>query len=152
MYWSAKIFFLIDAKTCIERIGSGVLSGAILKSSTFTKISSESNESCFLLIGLSGSVSDESDILGDKFSVDFCCAEGLGAAFVLLLESHCQTEMLRDLRYLLVDLTGADGMTLSATCPSFDTRAGLEAPRPTKAQADLLVVPDTAWEMVQHPG
>ena len=69
---------------------------------------------------------------------------------MLLLEGHCQTEMLMDLGYLLVDLTGADGMNLSATCPSFDTRVGVEAPRPTKAQADLLVVPDTAQEMVQY--
>ena len=41
-------------------------------------------------------------------------------------------------------------MTLSATCPNSDTRVGVEAPRPTKAKADLLVVPDTAWEAVQY--
>ena len=63
--------------------------------------------------------------------------------FVLFLESSCQIGKSRNHRYRLVVLTGADGMTLSATCPSFDEKVGAEALRPTQAQIDSLVVPDT---------
>ena len=75
MYWPTEIFFLMDVETCIERIGSGVLPGAVQKSSTFRRTSSASDDSCFLLAGLSGSASDDSDILGDKFRVDVCCTD-----------------------------------------------------------------------------
>ena len=65
----------MDVETCIKRTGSGVLPGAVQKSSAFSRTSSPSDDSCFLLAGLSGSASDDSDILGDRFGVDFCCAD-----------------------------------------------------------------------------
>ena len=70
--------------------------------------------------------------------------------FVLWLESGCKIGKLWDHEYWLVVLTGVDGMTPSATCSSLGTRVGVEAPRPTKVQTDLPVVPDTAWETVQY--
>ena len=69
--------------------------------------------------------------------------------FALWLESCCQIGKLWNHRYWLVVLTGDDGITPSATCSSLGTRAGAEVLRPTKAPTDLLVVPDTAQEMVQ---
>ena len=63
----------MDAEAC--RIGLGVLPGAVLKSSAFTRTSSASDDSCLLLAGLSGSASDHSDIFRDKFGVDFCCTD-----------------------------------------------------------------------------
>ena len=75
MDWPTQICFLMDAETCIERVDSGILPGALLKSSTFTRTSSASDDFCLLLAGLSGSASDDSDALGDIFCLDFCCTD-----------------------------------------------------------------------------
>ena len=75
MYCLIQIIFLIDAETCIERIGSGALPVAVLKSNAFTKTSSASDESWCLQAGLSSSAPDESNTLGDKVDVVCCYAD-----------------------------------------------------------------------------
>ena len=60
--------------------------------------------------------------------------EGYVMVIVLLLESCCQIGKLRDHGYRLVVLTGADGMTLPATCSNFDTRAGQRPSGPPRCR------------------
>ena len=55
---------------------------------------------------------------------------------VLVLKGYCQTGKWKGhIEWLVVQVV-AGGMILFATCPSSDTRAGTEAPTPTKEQTD----------------